>query len=52
MSAGMHYVLEAGNVVLGESKIAFPDIIGKPASDMVKAIMPVWSLNVCRNCGG
>jgi hypothetical protein len=46
MSAGMHYVLEASNVVLRESKIAFPDIIGKPAGDMVKAIMPVWSLNV------
>ena len=52
MSAGMHYALEAGNVVLRKSKIAFPDIIGKPAGDMGKAIMFVWSFNVYRNCDG
>lgn len=52
MSAGMHYALEAGNVILGESKITFPDIIGKPAGDMGKAIMFVWSFNVYRNCDG
>lgn len=52
MSAGTYYVLEAGKVALGESKIAFPDIIGKPAGDMGKAIMLVWPLNVYRNCGG